>query len=53
MKHPKIQEKKWQIDAKYVPNECKVKLPEDKKDIINIHVQMKQAEKDFYGGMKS
>ena len=22
---------KWQIDAKYLPNECKVKLPEDKR----------------------
>ena len=27
---PKNIGEKWQIDAKYVPNECKVKLPEDK-----------------------
>ena len=28
---PKNIGEKWQIDAKYVPNECKVKLPEDKR----------------------
>lgn len=28
---PKKIGEKWQIDAKYVPNECKVKLPEEKR----------------------
>ena len=42
---------KWQIDVKFVPNECKSKeLPEDK-SFTNIPLLMKHQEKDSCFGM--